>query len=276
MKSGILVFVLCLGLAAGGSVSAQEDTLPPGDEIIHRANERDFGAFSQETIHMKLTGKDGKARERVTRAFNKKFGDERRYLMVFVEPSNVKGTALLTYDYADPNKDDDQWLYLPAMRKSRRVPAGERGGAFLGTDFTFEDIKTQSRISVEDYTWKTLGIEDIDGHPCYTIEATPLTPELAKELGYAKARIHLDQEHLLLRLSEFCDPSGEVTRTISIRDFEQINEIWTARTLEAKNLKTGHTTLFTVTESDFSTEIPDDVFSLQSLERGLPNLPGKP
>ncbi|MCC6489759.1 MAG: outer membrane lipoprotein-sorting protein [Candidatus Hydrogenedentes bacterium] len=276
MKNVILVFVLFLGIGAGNGVSAQNTELPPGDEIIRRANERDFGAFSQETIHMKLIGKDGKARERVTRAFNKKFGEERRYLMVFVEPSNVKGTALLTYDYLESSKDDDQWLYLPAMRKSRRVPAGERGGAFLGTDFTFEDIKTQSRISVEDYSWKTLGIGDVDGHPCYTIEATPLTQELAKELGYAKVRIHLDQELLLLRLSEFCDDSGEVTRTISIRDFEQVGDIWTAGTLEAKNLKTGHSTLFTVTESDFTTEIPDDVFSLQSLERGLPNLPGRP
>lgn len=276
MKNGIFAFVLLLTLGAGNGAFAQNADLPPGEEIIRRANERDFGAFSQETIRMKLIGKDGKARERVTRAFNKKFGDERRYLMVFVEPSNVKGTALLTYDYADPGKDDDQWLYLPAMRKSRRVPAGERGGAFLGTDFTFEDIKTQSRISVEDYTWRTLSIGDVDGHPCFNIEATPLTPELATELGYAKVRIHLDQELLLLRLSEFCDGSGEVTRTISIRDFEQVNDIWTARTLEAKNLKTGHTTVFTVSESDFSTEIPDEVFSLQSLERGLPNLPGKP
>jgi hypothetical protein len=253
-----------------------EGDLPPGKDILTRANERDAGKNAQQTIRMKLIEKDGSTRERVTRGIGKSFGDDRRFLLFFLEPSNVKGTALLTYDYGDAEKNDDQWLYLPAMRKTRRISGGERGGSFLGTDFTFEDIKNQSRGSLADRTWKTVGKEDVDGHPCYAIEGVANTPELGKELGYSKLKTYIDVEMLLMRQTDFWDASGALFKTVSIRDFQQIDGIWTACTLEAKNLKTGHSTVFTVTDVQYNTDLSDDLFSVQTLERGLPNLAAKP
>ncbi len=255
---------------------AKSEELPRAEDIIAKANARDTGEDALQTIHMKLTEKDGSVRERVTRAAAKTFSDSRRFVLFFLEPSNVKGTALLTYDYDDAAKSDDQWLYLPAMRKTRRISGGERGGAFLGTDFTFEDIKNQSRGSLLDRSWSTKGIEIVDEQPCYAIEGVPTSPDLAKELGYSKLQTYIDVELSLMRKTDFWDTSNNVFKSISIRDYQQIDGVWTARIMEAKNLETGHSTIFTITDVRLNSGLPDDIFSVQSLERGLPSGVAKP
>ena len=256
--------------------SANSEDLPKGEDIITLANARDFGKDALQTIQMRLIEKDGSVRERVTRGVGKSFDDSRRFALFFLEPSNVKGTALLTFDYDDAAKTDDQWLYLPAMRKTRRISGGERGGAFLGTDFTFEDIKNQSRGSLVDRTWNTVGKEEVDGRQCYAIEGIPTSPEIAKELGYSKLKTYIDIELSLMRRTDFWDQSDTLFKTISIRDYEQVDGIWTARTMEAKNLKTGHSTVFAISEVRYNLGLPDEVFSAKTLERGLPNSIVKP
>lgn len=267
---------LFASITLAGPLSAFGEELPSAEDIIARANARDAGKDALQTVHMKLIEKDGSSRERVTRGAAKTFADSRRFALFFVEPSNVKGTALLTYDYDDTAKSDDQWLYLPAMRKTRRISGGERGGPFLGTDFSFEDIKNQSRGSLLDRNWKTVGKEEVDGHVCYAIEGVPTTPEIAKELGYSKLKTYVDVELALMRRTDFWDQSGAMFKTISIRDYEQIDGIWTARTMEAKNLKTEHSTVFTIADVRYNSGLSDDIFSVQSLERGLPNSIAKP
>lgn len=258
------------------AVQATGEELPRAEDIIAKTNARDTSKDELQTITMKLVEKDGSVRERVTQAAAKTFDDSRRFVLFFLEPSNIKGTALLTYDYNDEQKNDDQWLYLPAMRKTRRISGGERGGAFLGTDFTFEDIKNQSRGSLLDRTWTTLGVETVDEHVCYVIEGVPVSPAIAKELGYSKLKTYIDKDLSLMRKTDFWNASNNLFKSISIRDYEQIDGIWTARTMEAKNLETGHSTLFALTDIRHNANLPDDVFSVQSLERGLPNSIAKP
>ncbi|NUM54505.1 MAG: outer membrane lipoprotein-sorting protein [Candidatus Hydrogenedentes bacterium] len=272
LAAAVALHVASMGIVCGAS----GEEFPSAEDIITRANARDTSTDVLQTIQMKLIEKDGSVRERLTRGVGKSFDDGRRFALFFLEPSNVRGTALLTFDYDDAAKSDDQWLYLPAMRKTRRISGGERGSSFLGTDFTFEDIKNQSRGSLLDRTWKTVGEEDVDGHSCYAIEGIPTTPAIAKELGYSKLKTFIDKELSIMRRTDFWDPSGAMFKTISIRDYEQIDGVWTARTMEAKNLKTGHATVFTITEVRYNLGLPDDVFSAQTLERGLPNSILKP
>jgi len=271
-----LALILCATFAHGGLSGAFGEELPKGEEIIERVNAREMGKDVLQTIQMKLIDKDGSARERVMRGAGKSFDDSRRFVLFFLEPANVKGTGLLTFDYNDAAKNDDQWLYLPAMRKTRRISGGERGGSFLGTDFTFEDIKNQSRGSLLDRTWKTVGIEEADGRACYAIEGVPTTAAVAKELGYAKLKTYIDVELALMRRTDFWDDAGALFKSISIRDYEQIDGIWTARTMEAKNLKQEHATVFTITDVRYNTELSDEIFSAQTLERGLPNSIARP
>jgi outer membrane lipoprotein-sorting protein len=197
------------------------------------------------------------------------FGEERRTAIFYQTPSNVKGTAFLVYDYPEAKVDDDQWLYLPALRKTRRISASNRGDYFLGTDFTYEDIKLESKLSVEDYTYKILAKEIIDGYECYVVEGLPVDSETAKELGYSKTKAWVDAQNWMIRKGDFWDEAGNHLKTTLIKDIRLVQNVWTGHTLEVENHKTGHKTKFTFSEVDYSTAIDDDFFTQNSLVRGL-------
>lgn len=244
-------------------------SLPSGMEVAIKTDERNDGANVSRKLTMELIDKRGKSRTRETKAFRKYFGKERRTAIFYEIPSNVKGTAFLVYDYPDANEDDDQWLYLPALRKTRRISASNRGDYFLGTDFTYEDIKLESKLSVEDYAYTTIGKEVIDGHETYVLEGVPINAETANELGYSKTKAWVDAKNWMIRKGEFWDVAGNHLKTTYIKDIQQVQNIWTALSVQIENHKTGHKTNFTFSEVDYTTVIDDDFFTQQTLVRGL-------
>jgi len=191
--------LVALWLIAPGSARAEEARLPAGDEIARRVNERDDGHQVSRAMAMELVEKDGSSRTRLTRSFRRDFGDERRSVLFFEDPPNLKGTALLSFDYAQRNRQDDQWLYLPALRRSRRIATSERGRAFLGTDFSFEDMRKETRLSLDDYRWRTAGSEEVEGRRCWVLEGIPVDDATARQLGYGRLRVDIDAEIFLPR-----------------------------------------------------------------------------
>ena len=100
----------------------------------------------------------------------------------------MRGTGFLTYDYADVSVDDDQWLYLPALRKVRRISASDRGDFFLGTDFTYEDIKKEQKVEINDYAFQAKGSENVEGIFEFFInirdkELAPMVEKRQKEIN---------------------------------------------------------------------------------------------
>lgn len=258
--------LLVLTLAISGEAVA---ALPYADEIIKQVNARNEGDAVSRFVMMEMIDKRGKARVRETRSFRKSFGAEKRTVIFYLGPRNVKDTAFLTYDHPDAGVDDDQWLYLPAMRKVRRISAADRGDYFLGTDFTYEDIKKETKISAEDYTHRTLGEDVIDGHRCYIVEGVPVNESVARELGYGRAMLWIDAEIWMARKADFFDVRGKRLKTIDTRDIRNIQGIWTAHELNVINHKTGHKTRFVFSDIDYRTEISDDIFTERALRRGL-------
>ncbi|MCF6324030.1 MAG: outer membrane lipoprotein-sorting protein [Gammaproteobacteria bacterium] len=244
-------------------------TLPSGDEIANNINARDEGVSVSRMVVMEMTDKRGKQRIRKTRGFRKYFGDEKRTVIYYLTPKNVKDTAFMTYDYADASIDDDQWLYLPAMRKVRRISASDRGDYFLGTDFTYEEIKNETRVSIEDYTRKTIGEAIIDGHRTFIIESTPVDKATAKELGYSKVKQWIDAKIWMARKTEFTSLRNKRLKTTYTREIKQVQGIWTAHLLTVENHKTGHSTKFSFSEVDYQTPISDDLFTARAMRRGL-------
>lgn len=263
--------LLLLGFLLPATLSAQmaEGSWPRGDEIAERINARDEGNAVSRALVMEMINRRGKKRVRETRSFRKYYGEEKRTVIFYLSPKSVKGTAFLTFDYPEANREDDQWLYLPAMRKVRRISASDRGDHFLGTDFTYEDIRMENKVSIEDYTRKTVGEELIDGHRCYVVQSIPVSEKVAKELGYSRVVSWVDAEIWMARKSEFWDVRGNPLKSIISTDIRQVQGIWTTHRLEAKNHKTGHTTVFTITDVDYNTGVDDDLFTQRALRRGL-------
>ncbi len=243
--------------------------LPTGEQVAKNINARNEGISQSRNMQMILTDKRGKERIRETISYRKYFGDEKRTVIHYLTPRNVKKTAFLTFDYPDVDKDDDQWLYLPAMRKVRRISASDRGDYFLGTDFTYEDIKKESKVTLEDYTRKTLRKEVLNGNPSYVIEATPVNADVAEELGYGKVIQWVDKNIWMTRKSEFYDTRGKLLKTTLFKDIKQIDSIWTAHRLEVDNHKTGHKTVFVFTDVIYDKEVRDDFFTQRAIRRGL-------
>jgi len=259
------ITVIALAMVAPSLFAAE---LPSGDEVANNINARDEGVSVVRTLTMEMTDKRGKQRIRVTRGFRKYFGDEKRTAIYYLSPKNVKDTAFMTYDYADESMDDDQWLYLPAMRKVRRISASDRGDYFLGTDFTYEDIKKESKVSIADYTRKTIGEAVIDGHRTFIVESTPIDKSTAKELGYSKVKQWVDAKIWIVRKAEFTNLRNKPLKTIYTTEIKQVQGIWTAHLLKVENHKTRHTTKFIFSDVDYQTKISDDLFTERALRRG--------
>ncbi len=270
-----ILFVPLLALSAA-ALSASDPVidsrpldLPSGESVVERVNARHDGVTLTRDLTMKLIDRRGKERKRETRGFRKYFGDEKRTAIFYLSPNNIRDTAFLTYDYAQADRDDDQWLYLPALRKVRRISASDRGDYFLGTDFTYEDIKKESKIAAEDYRFRTLRADSVDGHTVWVVEATPISEEVAKELGYGRVVLWVDAKIWISRLTEFWDTRGEPLKTTRSLEIREIDGIWTSHRLEVDHHQTEHRTIFTFSEVQYDLEIDDNLFTEGSLRRGL-------
>ena len=139
---------------------------------------------------------DAKGRERVrkikmvTKLFDN--GDTEKKLIRFMAPADVKGTGLLTYDYKE--KDDDLWLYMPAVRKTRRIVSTEKAKNFMGSEFTYSDMTPPS---LDDFNFNDLGEEEINGTLCYKIEWIPKNEEIAEENGYSRRITYLGKNNFV-------------------------------------------------------------------------------
>jgi len=257
------------GLVFASPGSDAEDALPPAEAIVQNVNDRDDGETLSRTIAFQLTDKRGKTREQQTKSFRRNYDGEKRSVIFYTDPKNVEGTAFLTYDYHDPNQEDVQWLYLPAMRKVRRISSANHGDYFLGTDFTYYDIKHESDLAVEDFSWTTLRQENENGADCFVIEAVPRTPKIADELGYSRVHYWIEQSNWMQRKAEFWDIGGNPLKTIQFNDVREVDGIWTAHELVANNHKTGHSTVLKMSDIDYESGVDDDLFTERALKRGL-------
>jgi len=239
-----------------------------GDEVIARVNARDDGNQVSRALKMELIDRRGKSRIRETIGYRRYYGEEKRTMLFYVSPTNVKGTGFLTYDYPEAGTDDDQWLYLPALRKVRRISAADRGDYFLGTDLSYEDIKKESRIAREDYTFSTINTAEVDGHLTYVVEGFPVDDKTAAELGYGRVLWHIDPKMWMSRLTQMWDVNGNPLKTVHNEEFEIIQGIWTALKLTAVNHKTGHSTIFAFSDVDYLAPIDDSMFEQRRLRRG--------
>ena len=242
-------------------------SLPTASTIVKNTNERNDGQFVTQTTTLELIDKRGRKKTQVARSFRKYYGKDKAQAFFYQSPTNIRGTAFLTFDYVD--KEDNRWLYLPALRKTRRISGSEKGDYFLGTDLTYEDVNLGSKISETDYSHKVIGTEIIDGHKCYVLENIPKTDKLKKELKYGKTKSWVDAELWMVRKTEFWDVQGNRLKTLQIKDIKKIDGIWTATTLYVMNHKTNHQTYLRFANIDYKTPIDDGLFTEESLVNGI-------
>ena len=232
-----------------------------GLEIAQAAEAYDTG-FTDFTANMVMTlkNKAGKTSTRIIRIKTLEVeGDGDRSLSIFDEPADVKGTAMLTYSHG--LEPDDQWLYLPALKKVKRISSRNKSGPFMGRTFAFEDLGSQE---IEKYSYKFLREEACGDWQCFVIERKPEY----KHSGYTRQVAWLDKEAYRLIKVEYYDRKKALLKTLAVSDFNQyLEHYWRPGTMDMVNHLNGKSTLLEWTDYQFQTGLTDRDFRSQSLKR---------
>jgi len=238
-------------------------------QIMEQVDDRDDGDNGSSDMVMTLIDKNGNKRARKIRTYTKDKGKDKQRIMFFIMPADVKDTGFLTYDYDEYSKDDDQWLYLPALGKSKRIASSDKSGSFMGSDFNYSDMTSKN---LDAYDFKILNEKTVRGINTWVIEAIPKTKEEIEESGYSKSVLFVRQDNfMVVRAVHWVNEGGRIKYMDSPK-IELIDGIWVAtkRTMTTKkNKKTQHKTELNFYNVKFNQPIEQDVFSLRRLEKGL-------
>jgi hypothetical protein len=261
------------------ATDAAAQDLPDPLEIVGNINARDEGLTSTRNIKMELIARDGNVRTRETVFFRRyvpgtEAGDagEKWIVLFYLTPTTIKDTAFLSHDYLESKRDDEQWLYLPALRRSRRIALRDRGKSFLGTDLSYDDVRNETKVTASDYHWTTLRREEVDGKPAVVLQAIPVDKQTARFLGYSRVEFTVDTEIWMVRSADYWDPADRHLKTSRQLDIRAIDGIWTPHRVEVLNHRTFHRTRFTYSEVRYGAELPEDLFTERALRRGPPAL----
>jgi outer membrane lipoprotein-sorting protein len=265
MKKEILIAMsLVFGLFASNATADD----PKAREIMQKVDARDDGKSIEEDLLMILIDKNGKKRVRDLKSYSKDFGEDEHRIMFFKSPADVKNTAFLTYDYDDPSKDDDQWLYLPALKKVKRIPSADKSGSFMGSDFSYFDMTDRD---LEDYDFKLLKETKVRGHDAWVIQAIPRNKKVIKESGYTKTvGIVRKDNFVVVRSINFMKHGKK--KYMDIKKMHQQDGVWVPDEMTMTTKKGNHTIHKTILKFDnikVNKPLSDDLFTTRRLEKGL-------
>ena len=244
------------------SMAIAETPEEKGMAVFVEADKRGDG-FVDNTSEMLMTLKDKRGnisdREMRVKGLEGTGGEGNKTLMIFDTPKDQKGTALLTFSHA--NKDDDQWLYLPALKRVKKIASKKKSGPFMGSEFSFEDIGGNE---VEEFDYKYLRDETFDGQKCFVIESYPKD----KYSGYTRIISWIDQEHYRTLKAEFYDRKKSHLKTLVATGFTLYNDkFWRPDLLEMVNHQTGKSTTLKSKGTVFSSGLDASDFNKNSLKR---------
>jgi hypothetical protein len=260
-----VLLALGLGLGLGPALAAEN---PTGREIMDRVDARDDGDNAVQDMEMVLIDKGGNQRVRKIRSYRKDKGEDKQSIMFFLSPADVKDTGFLTYDYDGTEKDDDQWLYLPALKKTKRIASGDKSGSFMGSDFTYADM---SERELDNYDYTLMKESDVNGVKVWQIEAIPNTEEEREETGYTKSVIFVRQDNDVVIRSVNWVKKGKRLKYMEVKKLELIDDIWVPTEMQMTTRKgktTVHKTVIRSSNVRFNQDLAESHFSVRKLEKG--------
>ena len=265
MRSLALCALGALALAFGATARAAE---PSAREIMDRVDARDDGDYSTQDLEMVLIDKRGSERVRKLRSFGRDVGPDEQSILFFASPADVERTGFLTYDYKDPARDDDQWLYLPALSRTKRIASSDKSGSFMGSDFSYADM---TKRPLDHYRYTLMKETEIDGQPVWQIEAVPITEQEQEETGYEKSVSFVRKDNFVVVRSVSWVKKGARLKYFEVKKLEQIDGIWVATEMHMTTRKGDeilHRTVLSAKNVKFGQSLAEDFFTVRQLEKG--------
>lgn len=265
----ISAMIVTAAAALGSAAHALSPMTDDPAEIVAAVSQRDLGRRVMTRLKMKIRDRSS-SRERVISMRSNTFEHDMRTLIRVEGPAEVKDTAFLSVDYDNPNKVDEQWLYLPNLRRTTRVPSEDRSGAFMSSDFSYADL---SRPDYRGYALRLLDSgAQVDGDPCWVIEATPKSRALRERTGYAKTHLWVSKvKQMPLQLKSWLI-EGQRVKYVKLAKLKQIDGIWTPMRFQARTMagsKVVSETVLDVLSVEYGAKVvTDDDFAVQRLAPG--------
>lgn len=257
----LLVSALLFSPLLAHAESAGASDKERGLAIAIEADKRDAG-FQDFTANMvmELRNKQGDVSTRIIHIKTLEItGDGDKSMSIFDEPADVKGTAFLTFSHA--KEPDDQWLYLPALKRVKRINSKNKSGPFMGSEFAYEDLASQE---VDKYSYKYIRDEKLNGVDCFVIERYPAY----EHSGYTKQIAWINKDRYVAEKVEFYDRKNDLLKTLVNSGYKQyLDQYWRPDEMLMENHQTGKSTLLKWENYQFKTGLDDNDFSRNSLKR---------
>ncbi|MDP2156672.1 MAG: outer membrane lipoprotein-sorting protein [Nitrospirota bacterium] len=250
----IVVFLMVLPLKAF-AVSGEDVMKKSQAAFLYQG--KDFKA----RVMMKLISKGGQERVREMTMLRKNFGEtggDQKYFIYFFQPADVKDMTFMVYKY--PNKDDDRWLFVPAISMVRRIAAQDTRSSFVGSDFTYEDV---SGRDIGDDTHAITKEEKLGTRDCFVVKSTPKTADV----DYSYKLSWIDKTNSLPMKEEYYDKRGDLYKTFSADEIKDVKGLPTITKRTMKNLQSGHSTEVTYIKVDYNINIEDSLFTERFLKQ---------
>ncbi len=238
-------------------------------EIMEKVDARDDGDNMTANMEMILIDKKGHERVRKIKTLSKDKGKDTLKLMFFMEPADVKDTGFLTYDYYSGEKDDDQWLYLPELHKTKRIASSDKSSAFMGSDFSYADM---TKRVLDEWKYKLLKEAEVSGHKVWLIEAIPSSKAIEDRYGYTKSILFVRQDIFMVVRAVHWVREGKKLKYLDIRKLEHIDGIWVGTEINMKTNKgkqTIHRSVFKWENIKFNQDLDEKLFTIRRLEKGI-------
>jgi len=210
---------------------------------------------------------DPKGRERVREiSMASKLADNgmtEKRIIRFLAPAEVKGTGMLIYDY--DAESDDMWIFMPALRKTRRIASGEKNQSFMGSEFSNADLAAPN---TGEFSYKIAGSETLDGIDCWKIESFPLTETIEDDTGLDKKIMWVGKNDNVCRKTEFYNVDGELSKILTSSDIRKVADgKYMAASMQMENVQNGRKSVISMGQMQYNPNIKEEYFTVAYLEK---------
>lgn len=257
---------LAASLFMASATAAGAATLS-ADQILDKVRNRPDGSDIYSEVKMVLTESNGSTRTRDLIFLEKDYGKDEKLTLYFTGPADVKSVALQAVNYDEAvDKEDEQWMYLPAFRQVRRISATDKRGSFMGSQFAYIDL---DRLRVTDYTQKLEAEEKVMERDCYVIERIPASEKIINKTGYYKTRIWVDKERFIVLKQTYFDARGVQFKQMTAKKLEKIQDIWTVTQSEMQDFVNQRSSTLIFNNSRYNTGLGDQLFQQNIMKTGV-------
>ncbi len=257
---------LTTALAISLSDDAQAQDLT-GRDIMDKVSTARKLDGSEAVVKMTIYNAQNQSRERKIAMATKLYdaGKTEKRIYKFLSPADVKGTGVLAFDYE--NKADDMWIYLPALRKTRRIVSSNKSKAFMGSEFSYADMNIPK---LDNYKYKVLKEEKVEGELCYVVETLPKNEDIADEEKYSKKIVWVAKKDFTIRKATYYDLDGELLKTLISKNIKLVDpdkKRYRSMHMEMKNEQNGRRSVFVCEKVALNKDVKDEYFTTAYLER---------